>query len=92
MPVTFTDERLLSFGARLYREKRPDETIEAYRSFIADSHQKVDPIEAHEIRTGKGWNKWSDPEFGELVAKSPDKIGSNPMVTARIYSKRSSNA
>lgn len=83
MPMTFTDETLLSFGARLYREKKEDESIEEYRNFVAERHYSRDPVEAHEIKTGKGWDAWTDAEFLALVQKKPELARTNIMVMAR---------
>lgn len=83
MPVTFTDERIVQDGEWMFRSKQEDETIEEYRTKFADSQEKKDPVQAHEIRTGKPWNEWSDPQFRELVLKHPELRLDNPMVRMR---------
>lgn len=85
MPITFTDETLITFARNMkYREQNEGETSEEYREVIADLHQDRDPVEAHEIRTGKGWDKWTDADLDVLVIKSPETLDTNPMVMMRM--------
>lgn len=72
-----------------FRPIREDETVEQYRKEYADFREgsvtrHPDPVEAHEIRTGKGWNQWTDEEFDDLVRRHPELATRNPMVMARL--------
>lgn len=62
MPMTFDNDKLLIYGERHFRPINDGESIEDYRDAVADDAQKRDPTEAHEIRTGKGWDKWTEEE------------------------------
>jgi hypothetical protein len=71
MPLTFTDEKLVIYATEVwdYRAPLPNESLDEYRKFIADTHHKVDALEAHEVRTGRPWSKWTDS-----VARTPAMI------------------
>jgi hypothetical protein len=42
MPLTFTDEKLVGYATEVwgYRAPLPNESIDDYRKFIADIHQR----------------------------------------------------
>jgi hypothetical protein len=73
MPLTFTVEILLKEGAYFFRPKTEDESIEDYRKAYADKVQKKDVVEAHEIRTGRPWNKWTDEDKSDFTKRA--KLG-----------------
>jgi hypothetical protein len=53
---------VLGYGAALYREKEPDESLADYREALAAHVGAQDPLMAQEIRLGLGWDKWTDRE------------------------------
>jgi hypothetical protein len=82
MPMDFPDETLERYAEMVrFRAKEPEESIDEYRIALADHVESIDPCEAMEIRTGKGWNKWSSMDFEEVISKSPELIGTNPVIT-----------
>ena len=87
MPVQFTDERLSRYAEMVGLSRLPDESQGKFRDRVADFVDERDPVEAHEIRTGKGWNQWDDIEFALLIDKHPELVGRNPMVTMRALRK-----
>ena len=84
MPVTFDDERMVSDGAYLFRPIRSDETLAEYRKAFANDQDREDPVQAHEIRTGKPWDEWTNDQFFDLVTRHPELITTNPMVLTRM--------
>ena len=88
MPMDFDSLGKLLDRASLFgfREISEDETVAEYRAFLAEKAESLDPIEAHEIRTGFGWDKWSDEEFLDLVRRHPELAERNPMVISRLLS------
>lgn len=74
MPMNFPDmDSLIRMGERLkFRKPNEGETENDYRNALADFDK--DPIESHEIRTGKGWDKWTEHDrlgmlLGALIGK-----------------------
>ena len=49
-----------------FRFMAPGESDEKYREALADFVHPLDVIEAHEIRTGRGWDTWSATDHDEL--------------------------
>jgi len=88
MPMTFDDQRLLSNGEWLFRPKREDESLAEYRRAFAEDQDGKDPVQAHEIRTGAPWDKWTDVQFATLVLRHPELARSNPMVLSRMLAGR----
>lgn len=88
MPMTFDDQRLLSDGEWMFRPKREDETLEGYRRSFAEDQDAKDPVQAHEIRTGAPWDKWTDAQFAALVLRHPELARSNPMVLSWMLAAR----
>jgi hypothetical protein len=74
---------LLEFGASLYRAIEPGEPIGKYRDAIANLHANKDPVEAHEIRTGKGWD---DLDVDLLLELSPSAVRI-PAVISKLASR-----
>jgi hypothetical protein len=64
MPMPFPDFESLRQRAeqRNFRKPNEGETEEEFRQAFAESMQDADPVEAHEIRSGKGWDEWDGDE------------------------------
>ena len=64
MPMNFPDMESLKRHAEIWRFRQPleNESEERYRNALADFVRPTDAIEANEIRTGKGWDKWDASE------------------------------
>ena len=62
MPMSFPDmESLIRMGEMLhFRKPYEGESERDYRNALADFDP--DTVEAHEIRTGKGWDQWNESE------------------------------
>ena len=71
MPMNFPDMAALVLAAEVHKFRAPNEhELEAdYRNAVADHVESIDMIEAHEIRTGKGWNRWNDAEKTDLILR-----------------------
>ena len=50
-----------------FREMRQGETEDQYRAAVADHVQSRDLVESMEIRTGKGWNAFSEIENLQMI-------------------------
>ena len=68
MPMDFEDLAALQRAAEVHGFRTPvsEESEAAYRAALADYVSDIDMIEGHEIRTGKGWNRWSIAEKKDL--------------------------
>jgi len=93
MPMDFSDEKL-EIHAKIvgFRQKSGDESIADYRAALADHMQSIDPVEAQEIRCGKGWDQWASFDFDEVVKKSPETLSGNPLIISRIYGRKHEKA
>ena len=62
MPMDFPNLESLKNAAKVhkFREINEGETEQKYREALADHVSEADIIEAHEIRTGIGWDKWNE--------------------------------
>lgn len=71
MPMDFPDMTSLLRCAEAwrFREPNPGETEQQYRNALADFVQPQDLVESMEIRTSKGWDRFSDNENWELLAR-----------------------
>jgi hypothetical protein len=82
--MNYTDERVVSDGAALFRPKAEDESLEDYRHAFAH-HVLVcshDYIMANEIILGRGWDKWTEEEILDwLLDTPPSEVGSTPLGT-----------
>ena len=69
MPMDFPDMNSLLGAARVhgFREPRDGELEESFRADLADHVEGIDFGEAHEIRLGKGWDKWTEEENRAFV-------------------------
>jgi 8-oxo-dGTP pyrophosphatase MutT (NUDIX family) len=72
MPRSFPDMQSLKYaaGAHGFRPCGPDESESSYRAALADHVQSRDLVESMEIRTGKGWNAFSEIESVEMLARA----------------------
>jgi hypothetical protein len=66
MPITFDSKTLLEQGKIHFREIKEGDSISEYRNAYADHMEPIDLIESHEIRTGRGWNKWTEEDKKSL--------------------------
>jgi len=64
MPMNFPDYESLRAVAKTHKFRSParEEPEEQYREALADHVKPIDFIESGEIRTGKGWDQWTDAE------------------------------
>lgn len=72
MPMNFPSLDSLIHTAECikFRAPLPAETEADYRLALAEAMQSIDRIEAHEIRTGKGWDLWTEEEKRDLFKYS----------------------
>ena len=72
MPMSFPDMASLRRAAEVWKFREPNEgeTEAEYRAGLADFVIMKDPVESMEIRTGKGWNEWNDPEKREALRRT----------------------
>lgn len=86
MPMSFPTMKSLSdHAARVgFRPATDGETEEDYRRALSRHVAPLDPVEAHEIATGKGWDNWTDDEFHAFVRFYPEAASRNPMARARM--------
>lgn len=63
MPMDFPDMESLRDAAKVWNFPQPHKGIseDEYRSRLATHVARTDEVEAHEIRTGLGWNWWTIP-------------------------------
>ena len=73
MPMDFPDMSSLEEAADIHGFRKPnkDESEEQYRAALANHVAPRDRIEAHEIRTGKGWDLWTEEENRDLIRRGP---------------------
>lgn len=71
MPMNFPDMNSLKHAAKVwkFREPKPKETIDDYREQLADHVQPKGLIESMEIRTGKGWDKFTEAENFDMLKR-----------------------
>ena len=64
MPMSFPDMRSLELAAKTHNFRPPNEGESEgdFRTALADHVKPIDRVESFEIRTGKGWNQWSEYE------------------------------
>ncbi len=67
MPRTFDSFERVQMVARFLslREPLQNETLEDYRCFVAD--RDPDKVEAMELRTGRGWDKFTEKDKTDLL-------------------------
>lgn len=66
--MDFPDESLAQTAElHRFRQQGKEETIESFRSALADHVKSIDFIESMEIRTGKGWDKFSELENMDML-------------------------
>ena len=71
MPRSFPDMNSLKRVAESWKFRQPTEgeTEASYRAALADHVTAQDRVEAHEIRTGKGWDQWNQREAIEMLMR-----------------------
>ena len=76
MPMNFPDMPSLKRAASIHKFRQPNkgEAEPDYRAALADYVTPIDFIESQEIRTSKGWDKWTDDENNEMLKRSGFKI------------------
>lgn len=69
--MSFPDLNALIYAAKVhkFRELNTDETEDEYRVALADHVQPIDLLESMEIRTGKGWDEFTDLENIEVLLR-----------------------
>ena len=72
MPMSFPDMDSLVRAAEVwkFREKDEGETEIQYRTALADFVQDGDLVESMEIRTGKGWDEFSNGDMSASIARA----------------------
>lgn len=72
MPMNFPDMESLIQAAEVHKFRKPheDEAEERYRVALADHVQRIDFVESMEIRTSKGWDRWTPEEGVEMLVRS----------------------
>lgn len=72
MPMEFRDMASLERAADVwkFRKLKEGETEIEYRTALADFIEGKDPIESMEIRTGKGWDEWSDSDKAASIMRA----------------------
>ena len=94
MPLDFNSlQKLLNHAEMIgFRPIGEEETMAEYRKEYAKHREQdtkyPDPVEAHEIRTGKGWDKWTDAEFDDFLVCYPATARHNPMVISRLARRK----
>lgn len=71
MPMSFPDMTSLRSAADVWKFREPTqgETEAEYRTALADFVLPKDQVESMEIRTGKGWDQFSDAENRDMIFK-----------------------
>ena len=74
MPMNFPNLESLKREAEVhkFRPLNEGETEKDYRIALADHVALHDFIEGHEVRTGKGWDRWSPAEKQDLFDRNVD--------------------
>ena len=74
MPQSFPDMDSLKYAAKIhkFREPHDDEIEQDFRTALADHVAATSGIiEAMEIRTGKGWDEFTDEENEQMLMSNP---------------------
>lgn len=72
MPMSFPDMRSLKMAAEVHKFRQPlgGEAEQSFRAALADHVRPIDLIESQEIRTGKGWDKWSEKDNLDMLTRT----------------------
>jgi hypothetical protein len=72
MPMDFPDMQSLKHAATVhgFRQPREGEQEISFRRELADHVRPIDFIESEEIRSGVGWDKWSDSEGQGMLGRT----------------------
>ena len=79
MPMDFPDMDSLKRCAEIHKFRQPNqgESESEYREALADHVKPIDQMESMEIRTKKGWDKWSRKEGVNAMI---DRAGAGPVM------------
>ncbi|MCK5642687.1 MAG: hypothetical protein KAJ19_17900 [Gammaproteobacteria bacterium] len=69
MPMSFPNLQSLVNAAEVwkFRPKRKEESVDEYRTALADYVQPKDQIESGEIRYGVGWDEWTNKQTADHI-------------------------
>lgn len=72
MPMAFPDMDSLKSAAKVhgFRQPNEDEPETEYRTELAKHVEPIDFIESCEIRTSKGWDKFSETDNLNMLSRS----------------------
>ncbi len=72
MPINVPSHETVLREARKhrYREPRPGESEEDYRTSLAEHVFNIDKVAGHEIRTGRGWDEWTASDRADFIART----------------------
>lgn len=72
MPRDFPDMNSLKSAAKVHNFRQPNngESEAEYRSALASHVEPIDFIESCEIRTSKGWDKFSEADNMDMLSRS----------------------
>lgn len=72
--MDFPDMNSLLRAAQIWKFRQPveNETEEEFRSALADHVQPNDLVESMEIRTKKGWDKFSDEDNCNMIRRNSE--------------------
>lgn len=72
MPMDFPNMQSLINTSKVwkFREPKEDENETEYRIALADCVEEYDLIESMEIRTGHGWDKFTETEKNEMTNRA----------------------
>lgn len=72
MPMDFPDMKSLEFAAKCHKFRKPNEgeTEPEYRNALANHVEPIDLIESMEIRSSVGWDKFSEQDNLNMLARS----------------------
>lgn len=72
MPMDFPDMESLKRAAEIHDFRQPNdgETEIAFRLALASHVRPRDFIESEEIRSGKGWDKFTDEDNAGMIGRS----------------------
>lgn len=76
MPMDFPDMESLKFAAKVHKFREPKEAESEvdFRRCLSDHVEPIDHIESMEIRTGKGWDKFSKDDKAEMIRRAGFKL------------------
>ena len=84
MPLDFPDLNSLLWAAKRhsFRAKDAAESDARYRDALARHVSQIDPVEAMEIRSGRGWDKWDSGDRACFILERTAKAANSPPAEA----------